>query len=303
MKRRLPSLNGLRAFEAAARHQSFTRAAEELNVTQTAISHQIKRLEEQLGVRLFLRRNRRLLLTEEAQAYLPALRAAFDQLNEATERLLRRDSQGRLTVSTLNSFATKWLVPRLAGFQEAHPELDLRITTSDTFIDFRRDDVDLAIRYGLGEWPGLEAVHLVSEDVFPVCSPRLLAELPLERPEDLARHTLLHHTGWRDDWQMWLTAVGIDSVDPSKGLEFDAELTMYQAAMDGLGVALGDAPLVEPDLAAGRLVKPLDIKLPRQAAYYIVAPRETWDHPKIQAFRAWLLATVSRKARAEVPRS
>ena len=136
MKRRLPSLNGLRAFEAAARHQSFTRAAEELNVTQTAISHQIKRLEEQLGLRLFIRRNRRLLLTEEAQAYLPALRAAFDQLNEATERLLRRDSQGRLTVSTLNSFATKWLVPRLAGFQEAHPELDLRITTSDALIDF-----------------------------------------------------------------------------------------------------------------------------------------------------------------------
>ncbi len=303
MKRRLPSLNGLRAFEAAARHQSFTRAAEELNVTQTAISHQIKRLEEQLGLRLFIRRNRRLLLTEEAQAYLPALRAAFDQLNEATERLLRRDSQGRLTVSTLNSFATKWLVPRLAGFQEAHPELDLRITTSDALIDFSRDDVDVAIRYGLGTWPGLTAEQLVSEDVFPVCSPKLLGGArPLERPEDLARHTLLHHTSWRDDWQMWLTAVGIDTVDASKGLEFDAELTMYQAAMDGLGVALGDAPLVEPDLAAGRLVKPMDIKLPRQAAYYIVAPRETWDHPKIQAFREWLLATVSRKAGAEAPR-
>src|SRR5918995_3893376 len=193
MTARLPSLNGLRAFEAAARHLSFTQAASELNVTQTAISHQIKRLEEELGVRLFVRQNRSLTLTAEAQEYLPGIRAAFNDLRLATDRLLRKDDDHVLTVSTLASLAAKWLLPRLTAFQEAHPGIDVHITTSTNLVDFRSGDVDAAIRYGRGSWPGLRAYWLMADELFPVCSPALLeGDPPLRKPEDLARHTLLH---------------------------------------------------------------------------------------------------------------
>ena len=293
MKRRLPSLNGLRAFEAAARHQSFTRAADELSVTQTAISHQIKRLEEQLGQRLFIRRNRRLLLTEAAQELLPAVRTAFDGLNAAVEQLSRSDRSGSLTVSTVISFTTKWLVPRLAGFQAAYPEIDVRITASADLVDFNRDDVDMAIRYGHGDWPGLRVDRLISEDVFPVCSPALMqGPQPLQRPADLAHHTLLHVTSYQEDWQVWLTAAGVDSVDYRHGLSFDLAFPALQAAIDGVGVALGRSTMVEADIAAGRLVVPFDVTLPLQAAYYVVSPEETADRPKIKAFRDWLLSTI-----------
>ena len=172
--RRLPSLNGLRAFEAAARHLSFTNAATELNVTQTAISHQIRRLEEELGIRLFVRQNRALTLTPEARDYLPGVRAAFNDLRLATDRLLRKDNDHVLTVSTLASLAAKWLLPRLSAFQEAHPGIDVRITTSTALVDFKSGDVDAAIRYGRGQWPGLRADWLTADELFPVCSPALL---------------------------------------------------------------------------------------------------------------------------------
>src|SRR3984957_13187869 len=189
----LPSLNGLRAFEAAARLMSFTHAAAELNVTQTAISHQIRRLEDQLGTRLFIRRNRALALTREAEEYLPSVRAAFEDLRRATARLLRTGHEGRLTVSTTASLATKWLVSRVAAFQDANPGLEVRISTSTHLVDFQREEVDIAVRYGLGVWPGLRAHWLMAERLFPVCSPALLNRAtPLRRPEDLANHTLLH---------------------------------------------------------------------------------------------------------------
>src|SRR5271163_508980 len=174
MSARLPSLNVLRSFEAAARHLSFTQAASELNVTQTAISHQIRRLEEELGIRLFIRQNRALELTPEASDYLPGVRAAFNDLRLATDRLLRKDDGHVLTVSTLASLAAKWLLPRLSAFQEAHPGIDVRITTSPGLVDFRRDNVDAAIRYGRGYWPGLRADWLMADELFPVCSPELL---------------------------------------------------------------------------------------------------------------------------------
>src|ERR1700737_4495083 len=190
---RLPSLNGLRAFEAAARHLSFTAAATELNVTQTAISHQIRRLEEELGIRLFVRQNRSLALTPEARDYLPGIRAAFNDLRLATDRLTRKDNDHVLTVSTLASLAAKWLLPRLSMFQQAHPGIDVRITTSTSLVDFKTGDVDAAIRYGRGHWPGLRADWLMADELFPVCSPALLAgKKPLQRPEDLADHVLLH---------------------------------------------------------------------------------------------------------------
>ncbi len=291
MKRSLPPLNGLRAFEAAARHMSFTDAAEELSVTQAAISHQVRGLEQRLGLKLFVRRNRSLLLSEAGQAYLPSVRSAFDQLNEATEKLLQKDKGGHLTVTTTASFAMKWLVPRLGGFQRANAEIDVRISTGTGLVDFSREDVDIGIRYGRGQWPNLLAERLVSEDVMPVCAPSLLkGPNGLKKPADLKRFTLLHIGSFPDDWQVWLTAAGVKGVDASRGVTFDFALAGYQAAMDGLGVALGRNPLVEPDLKAGRLVVPFEFKRSSDFAYYLVYPPEAIRRRKIKAFRDWIVS-------------
>jgi LysR family glycine cleavage system transcriptional activator len=295
----LPSLNGLRAFEAAARHMSFTRAAAELNVTQTAISHQIRRLEEQLGIPLFIRRNRALALTREAQDYLPAIRSAFEDLRRATDRLRRPENEGVLTVSTTASLAAKWLVTRVAAFQDANQGIEVRITTSANLVDFQREAVDMAVRYGRGIWPGLRADWLMAEDIFPVCSPALAATL--RRPEDLANQTLLHTTVSREDWQLWLTAAGLPvSIARQRGLMFDQSFMATQAAMDGLGVALGRRHLVEADIAAGRLIAPFDMVMPADAGYYVVAPEAAADLPKIARFRDWLIASAQPAAPAEV---
>ena len=299
----LPSLNGLRAFEAAARHLSFTRAADELNVTQTAISHQIRRLEEQLGIRLFERRNRALALTREAQDYLPSVRTAFEDLRRATARLRRPERDGMLTVSTTASLAAKWLVTRVAAFQDANPGIEVRITTSSHLVDFRREDVDMAVRYGRGHWPGLRAHWLMAEDIFPVCSPTLLTgDKPLCRPEDLAHHTLLHATASREDWQLWLTAAGLPvAIATRRGLSFDQSFMTVQAAVEGLGIALGRTRFVEADIAAGRLVVPFDVVLPADAGFYIVAPEETADNPRIALFREWLIGSVEPGSVAPPP--
>lgn len=289
----LPSLNGLQVFEAAARHLSFTRAAAELNVTQTAVSHQIRRLEEQLGLRLFVRRNRALALTAEAQDYLPSVRAAFEDLRRATDRLLRQKRDDVLTVSTTISLAAKWLVPRLADFQDAHPGIEVRITTSMRLVDFRREEIDVAIRYGRGRWPGLRADWLMAEDIFPVCSPALVATgKPLQKPADLAEHTLLHVDSIRDEWPLWLTAVGLPVSFPvRRGLTFDERLMALQAAMDGLGVALGRTRIVEADIAAGRLVAPFDtLTVSPDAGYYLVGPADAAEAAKVKLFRKWLTA-------------
>jgi LysR family glycine cleavage system transcriptional activator len=295
----LPSLNGLRAFEAAARHMSFTRAAADLNVTQTAISHQIRRLEEQLGTRLFIRRNRALVLTREARDYLPSIRSAFEDLREATARLRRPDQESVLTVSTTASLATKWLVSRVAAFQDANPGITVRITTSTHLVDFRREEVDMAVRYGRGNWPGLRADWLMAEHLFPVCSPALLAARPLREPGDLAHHTLLHTSVSREDWQLWLTAAGLPlSIATQRGLTFDQTFMAVQAATEGLGVALGRTRLVEADIAAGRLVAPFDIVLPQDTGYYVVAPAVTAESAKIALFREWLIASATPGALA-----
>jgi LysR family transcriptional regulator, glycine cleavage system transcriptional activator len=287
----LPSLNGLRAFEAAARLLSFTRAAAELNVTQTAISHQIRRLEDQLGIPLFIRGNRALLLTREAQAYLPSVRTAFEDLRRATASLRRPAHEGLLTVSTTASLATKWLVSRVAAFQDAHPGIEIRITTSAHLVDFQREEVDMAVRFGRGIWQGLRAHWLMADNIFPVCSPALLEDArPLRQPEDLALHTLLHTTVSREDWQLWLTAAGLPlSIAARRGLMFDQGFMAVQAAVEGLGVALGRTHLVEADIAAGRLVVPFDVVLPQDAGYYVVAPEASAEAPKIALFRDWLI--------------
>ena len=295
---RLPSLNGLRAFEAAARHLSFTLAATELNVTQTAVSHQIRRLEQELGIKLFVRRNRTIALTTEAQEYLPRIRAAFNDLRLATDRLLRKDDDHVLTVSTLASLAAKWLLPRLSAFQEAHPGIDVRITTSTNLVDFQRDNVDAAIRYGRGQWPGLRADWLLADELFPVCSPALLqGNKPLQCPEDLKEHVLLHTSNFNsDDWRLWLWAAGLPA-DFSKqpGVTFDMIFMTVQAAIDGVGVAMGRTAYVQEDIARGRLVVPFKITLPVDAGFYLVSPAGRTDPPKLSAFRQWLLASVQSK--------
>jgi LysR family glycine cleavage system transcriptional activator len=298
MTARLPSLNGLRAFEAAARHLSFTVAASELNVTQTAISHQIRRLEEELGVRLFVRQNRALALTPEARDYLPGIRAAFNDLRLATDRLLRRDDDHVLTVSTLASLAAKWLLPRLSAFQEANPGLDVRITTSPGLVDFKSGDVDAAIRYGRGHWPGTRTEWLAADELFPVCSPALReGDSPLRCPEDLAHHTLLHTSGgFDDDWRLWLTAAGLPSnISKQPGQTFDLILLTVQAAIDGSGVAMGRTAYVEADIAKGRLVVPFKVTLPSDAGFYLVTPEARADPPKLAAFRQWLKVSAQNK--------
>jgi LysR family glycine cleavage system transcriptional activator len=298
MTARLPSLNGLRAFEAAARHLNFTQAASELNVTQTAISHQIRRLEEELGIRLFIRKNRALALTPQARDYLPGVRAAFNDLRLATDRLLRKEDDKVLTVSTLASLAAKWLLPRLAAFQEAHPGIDVRITTSTALVDFKNGDVDAAIRYGRGSWPGVRSEWLMADEGFPVCSPALLSgKKPLRTPEDLRDHVLLHTSNANyDDWRLWLTAAGLPSdISRQPGITFDLVLMTVQAAIDGIGVAMGRTSYVQDDIAKGRLVVPFNIALPADAGFYLVSPEGTAEPPKLKAFRQWLIASAKNK--------
>ncbi|MHB2247761.1 transcriptional regulator GcvA [Pseudomonas fitomaticsae] len=288
---RLPSLNGLRAFECAARHLSFTRAAEELNVTQTAISHQIRRLEDELGVRLFMRLKDGLALTEEGNAYLPGIRSAFLELRYSTEKLLESSNNSVLTISTLVSVASKWLLPRLPSFREAHPQIDVRISASTELVDFRKGGIDAAIRYGDGNWPGLRADWLMSDEIFPVCSPRLLTgDKPLKTPADLAHHPLLQVSGLTaNDWNDWLHAAGQPPLK-AKGsrLTFDLAMMAVQSAIDGQGVCIGRSTYVDDDLRAGRLVAPFDLRLKSDSGFYLVTPHDQAESKKIVAFRGWL---------------
>ena len=296
MIRRIPPLNAIRAFEAAARHLSFTHAADELNVTQAAISHQIKSLEQWLGLPLFRRLNRAVSLTEEGAAYFPAATQALDGLAGATARLLRDINSRSITVTTLDSFAAQWLMPRLKNFRRRHPEIDVRILPSDGLVDFNRQEVDMAIRYGSGMWPGVAAIPLMTEEIFPVCSPALLdGPHPLRTPRDLIHHTLLHddmtHAHGDVNWQTWLRAVGADGgIDSERGPFFGHSYLVIQAAVDGQGVALGRGVLVADALADGRLVRPFEaMGLPGDFAYYIAYPEGAMQRPAVAAFSNWLL--------------
>jgi LysR family transcriptional regulator, glycine cleavage system transcriptional activator len=290
MPRRLPSLNALKAFEAAARHESFTRAAEELCVTQGAVSHQVKALEAELGLKLFNRERQRLVITEAGRAYLATVRDAFDRIASGTERLLQRQNAGALTVSTSPNFAAKWLVHRLGRFAEAHASIDLRVSASLHHVDFASEDVDLAIRHGDGQAPGLHVTRLCAEELFPVCSPKLLQSgKPLRQPADLSRHTLLHVND-RQDWDKWLEAADAGKVDVSRGPVLNQASMAIDAAIDGHGVALARSALAAWDLIGGRLVRPFALALPASFAYWIVCPKATAKLPKVMAFTQWLLA-------------
>ncbi|MCA8888360.1 MAG: transcriptional regulator GcvA [Parvularculaceae bacterium] len=290
----LPPLNALRVFESAARHLSFTKAAEELHVTPGAVSQQIKTLEDFIGAKLFRRTKRALLLTDAAQASLPILREAFDKLEEASRMLTARVDSRRLTVSVAPSLASKWLVPRLDRFHELFPDIEVWISADMEVVDFAVDDVDLAIRYGPGSYPGLEVELLMSETIIPVCSPRLLTgDNPLRRPEDLKHHPLLHDGGSDREtasttWAMWLKAAGVKDVDGKRGAKFNQSSLVIEAAVAGKGVALAKTVLALADLEAARLVVPFEMTTPSSFSYYIVHPGSKSRNAAVKAFKKWL---------------
>jgi LysR family transcriptional regulator, glycine cleavage system transcriptional activator len=300
MRRRLPPLNTLRVFESGARRLSFTRAAEELHVTQAAVSHQIKALEDWLGTPLFLRLSRGLKLTAAAERYLRDVTAALDLISTATTQLMRPDDRRILSVATFDSFASIWLLPRLKSFRQQYPGIDVRLWSVDREVDvFERGDVDLEIRYGDGNWPGLSATRLMDEEIFPVCSPAVAAgPPPLATLADLKHHTLLHDI-MVTDWNAWLDAADVSDVDGERGPGFNQSYLVVQAAIGGEGVALGRSILVSDALARGDLVRPFAISIPSAYSYYLVGVDPLIDDPAVAAFRAWIMTQVQSPA-AEV---
>ncbi len=305
MARRLPPLNALRAFEAAARHESFTRAAEELCVTQGAVSHQVKALERELSIKLFNRENQRLLITQAGRDYFAVLRDALDRIALGTERLMQEQTSGLLTISTSPDFAAKWLVHRLDRFAEAHPDIDLRVSATMHHVDFAREEVDLAVRHGDGHWPGLHVERLCADQLFPVCSPKLLAgRQRLSKPADVLKFPLLHLDTSRE-WSRWLEAAGIDGGDRSRGVMLNRASMLIDAAVDGQGIALARTTLAAWDLLGGRLVRPFAAALRLAKSYWIVCPQATAMLPKLQKARAWLVAEAAEDLRRlkRLPRS
>ena len=299
MLRRLPSLNALKAFEAAARHESFTRAAEELCVTQGAVSHQVKALETELGFKLFNRERQRLVITEAGREYLNVIRDAFDRIALGTARLTQRQSSGVLTVSTSPDFAAKWLVHRLGRFAEMHPGIDLRVSATMHHVDFAREDVDMAVRHGTGNasWSGLDGVRLCTETLFPVLSPHLLAKHGRTLKAAGVLKLPMLHLDDKEGWTRWLAAAQVKSVAPLQGLVMNRASMVIDAAVNGQGVALARTTLAAWDLINQRLVAPFAETLPLSSAYWIVTPQATAELPKIVTFRDWLLAEAGDDAR------
>lgn len=287
MSGRLPSLSGLRAFEAAARHLSVTLAAGELNVTPGAVSLQIRDLEQSLGVRLFDRLPRRLRLTEDGEGYFKAMRSAFRLMREATEELLARARPATLSISCTPTFAAQWLVPRLPNFEERMPGIDIRISASNRLVDFVRDGVDIAIRHGFGRYEGLVSERLLDDDLVPVIAPALRETRPLDTPDDLINHVLIHDVH-RQDWRLWLEAMGVSEIDAMRGPVFTDSNGAIEAAKAGDGVGLVRLSLVAREIQERRLVAPFSRGVSTGLAYYVVYPPGALDRPAVTALRQWL---------------
>ena len=296
--RSIAHLNALRAFEASARHQSFSLAAQELNVTPAAVGQLVRTLEDWLGSPLFVRSSSgraRLVTTEVAEQALPDIRAGLERLAVGLERLRSGSAGGVLTVTVSPAFAAKWLLPRIERFQAAWPETDLRLDTSLKPVDFVAQRIDVGVRYGRGQWPGLAAEKLMDEEVYPVCAPALLATATLQAPGDLRGQVLIHDqsvdtsTGFAS-WQAWLRHAGVQGVPTDRGLRINNSAAVLQAAIDGQGVALARSVMAHDDLAAGRLVRLFpQVRLESALAYYVVYRPECIAQPKVAAFRDWLL--------------
>ena len=289
MVRRLPPLSALQSFEAASRMLSFSRAAEELNVTPAAVSHQIRMLELRLGISLFRRENNRIVLTDRGQALLPTVRQALQMLAGATEEASGRDVSRVVNLSVLPTFAVRWLISRLKAFRSRHPSIEIRLSTTYRPVDFASEDYDAAVRYGTGDWPGLRSWTLFNEEVVAVCNPRLLEGRSLRRPGDLAGFTLLHSETCADNWRLWLEAAGEGGVDPEAGMHFDSCLLTLEAAHAGLGFAAANRAYVAEDLAAGRLVAPFEFTLTKNLGWHFVCPKPLAAQGKLTALRGWML--------------
>ena len=293
MQRRLPPLNALKAFESAATHLNFTRAARDLSVTSTAISHQIRQLEQWFGINLFHRNGRNLSLTEAGAQLYPVLSRSLDDIDEACCRIRGATDREVLTVSVTPTFGTRWLAARLGRFFSTHPEIDLRIHHSIHLVDFQREDVDLAIRWGIGPWQNTISERLLDAVTVPMCSPALLQESrPLRQPEDLRHHVLLHDKD-RQEWSEWLAAAGLSETDGARGPIIGDANSMVRAAVEGLGVFLGTHTMMARELATGELVQPFDFNNGRHPFYFLVYPPQAGKSSKVQAFRQFLLQEAS----------
>ncbi len=292
MGRRLPPLNSLKCFEAAGRLLSFTRAAKELNVTQAAISHQIKVIEEYLGVSLFDRYPRRLALTEQGKSLLPEVTEAFDRVSTAIGALGQEHYSNMINVRLGPSFAARWLSPRLKYFWLQYPEIDLCLFHANSGTDFEREDIDIAVTYGQGNWSGLVADKLLTLDFFPVCAPAFMhKDKPLTDIENLRYYTLLHDAGF-ECWGDWFELAQVSDIGNRRGTIIDDTNVLIQAAIDGQGIALGSTAFVQDLLDSGRLVKPFDIELICEESYYVVCPESHLKNPAVLAFKEWLLSLV-----------
>lgn len=288
MSKRLPPLNSLRVFEVAARRLSFTRAAEELHVTNAAVSHQIKLLEDHLGIDLFQRSNNVLKLTEAGELYLPRIREGFKIFQQATDALLN-DNNALLRVGVPPSFGSKWLVPRLYRFLNRHPHIRVEIVSE---VDRSYRDCDISIDFRRTQFADFRIEPFIATEVFPVCSPAIAEQLQV--PTDLARQTLLHEVSAMNDpdypsWQSWFATLGLPNQESRQGPLFTLALMALQAAIDGQGIALGQALLVEYDIAAGRLVRPLNVETPLRLDYYLIYAADMKENPAFQAFHQWLV--------------
>ncbi|KHK60982.1 XRE family transcriptional regulator [Burkholderia sp. A9] len=290
--RQLPALNAIRAFEAAARHENFSRAADELYVTHGAVSHQVRALEEELGVQLFTRNGKRLCLTDAGMRYAQQVRGALMVIADATREVRASDRGRRLVVSMLSSFAARFITPRIGTFIERHPEIDVELQSTNSLTDFARDDVDLAIRFGSGSYPGLHVEPLFEEVFFPACSPTLNGGKLPQTPADLAHYNLLRS----DDelWRPWFDAAGLDTLtEPKRGILYQDSSNLLLAAIDGQGIALVRRSLAVHDLLDGRLVRLFDIDGQSPWHYFFVCPPPLLNTPRVQAFRTWLLQEVA----------
>jgi len=291
MNRKLPPLTWLRAFEASARHLSFTHAAEELNLTQAAVSKQVKLLEHYLREPLFQRKPRSLVLTKAGAAYLPKVRDAFERLAAGTLEVFGNRCSEVLTVRAAASFAVNWLAGRLPDFYRRHPDTPVRLVSSVWSDAFDTERFDLDIQYGTGQWPGFRCHRLTWEEITPLCSPALIGgDRPLKAPRDLGHHVLLHVIGYEEGWAVWLKAAGVGDINPGQGRQFDTSLMAFEIAAQGCGVALGRSSIMACERASGRLVAPFDLKVPIKEAFHLISLGDGSEHPDASIFRDWLLA-------------
>ncbi|MET3118736.1 LysR family glycine cleavage system transcriptional activator [Undibacterium sp. GrIS 1.8] len=289
--RHLPNLAALRAFEAAARHQNFSRAADEIHLTHGAISHQVRALEEELGVQLFTRRGKRITITNDGEQFATAIRSALEDIAKAADVLKGRQQQKRLAITALPSFAARWLSPRLGRFIDQHPGLEVSLQSSNHLTDFGRESIDIGIRFGNGDYPGLKSEHIMDDTYYPVVSPHFNGGHLPATPAEMAQAHLLRCD--REPWEPWFRAAGLSNAEPTGGLIFQDSSMLARAAVDGQGIALGRHAIVQSDIRNGSLVRLFDIVLPSPVSYYLVYPANALERPQVRAFRTWLLEEIA----------